>query len=146
MDFNRSLLSIAIAAVTAFSFSSGAVAQCSGSPTSEGGDIVISVEGETCGAVSVDASPDQGGNGRVGNISVEGTIDSSGDGVALYINAVGQFDGNEPSVGNIINSGTIRSAEEGIQVGDYSQAATGIIGNLCTGQNICLSPHQLIFS
>ncbi len=130
MDFNRSLLSIAIATVTAFSFSSGAVAQCSGSPTSEGGDIVISVEGETCGAVSVDASPDQSGNGRVGNISVEGTIDSSVDGVALYINAVGQFDGNEPSVGNITNSGTIRSAEEGIQVGDYSQAATGIIGNI----------------
>ncbi|KEI72212.1 hypothetical protein GV64_17080 [Endozoicomonas elysicola] len=130
MDFNRSLLSIAIAAVTAFSFSSGAVAQCAGSPASEGGDIVISVEGETCGAVSVDASPDPEGNGRVGNISVKGTIDTSGDGAALYINAVGQFDGNEPNVGNIINSGTLRSAREGIQVGSNDQPTTGIIGDI----------------
>ena len=136
MDFSRSLLSIAITAITVLSFSSASNAQCSGSPASEGGDIVISVAGETCDAASVDASPDQDGNGRVGNISVEGTIDSTGDGAALYIDAIGKFDDNAPNIGNIINSGTIRSAQKGIQIGGEDQSASGIIGNIINAGEI----------
>ncbi len=133
--FNRSLLSLAIAAVTSLSVSNASAAQCSGSPASEGGDVAISTgQGETCTAVTVSATPD--GDGRVGNVTVEGTIQDSSGSAALIIDASDPFPGSEPNVGNILNSGSIISADVGIEMGDYDQRAMGIIGNIINAGNI----------
>ena len=90
--FHRSLLSLAIAAVTSLSVSNASAAQCSGSPASEGGDVVISTgQGETCTAVTVNATPDIDGNGRVGNVTIEGTIEDSSGSAGIYVDARDSF-------------------------------------------------------
>ena len=139
--FNRSLLSLAIAAVTSLSVSNASAAQCSGSPASEGGDVVITTDqGETCAAVTVSATPDNDGNGRVGNVTVEGTIQDSSGSAGLVIDARDPFAGGAPNAGNILNSGSITSAGDGIQLG-YSDDSTdnrvtGVVGNIINAGEI----------